>query len=29
MLSAIRELLNPRPSKRVSIGFTADLEESK
>src|ERR1700730_16515545 len=27
ILSAIRELMNPTPPKRRSIGFTADLEE--
>jgi hypothetical protein len=27
ILSAIRELMNPPPSKRRPIGFTADLEE--
>lgn len=27
ILSAIRELMNPEPTKRRSIGFTADLDE--
>ena len=27
ILSAIRQLMNPPPSKRRSIGFTADLRE--
>jgi hypothetical protein len=27
MLSAIRELMNPRQPKRRGIGFTADLNE--
>jgi ATP-dependent Clp protease ATP-binding subunit ClpA len=26
ILSAIRELMNPTPSRRRGIGFTADLE---
>jgi hypothetical protein len=27
ILSAIRELMNPTPPRRRSIGFTADLQE--
>jgi hypothetical protein len=27
ILSAIRELMNPTPSKRRGIGFTANIEE--
>jgi hypothetical protein len=29
ILSAIRELMNPQPPKRRSIGFTADIGEKR